>query len=144
MSERAKPFLVLERRFAASPEKIYRAWTTPEALSRWFGPDTAKFVSAELDVSVGGRYRIVMRLPDGEEARVGGAYREVVENRKLVFTWAWEGTPERESLVTVEIAPEEKGALLILRHEEFFDEAACVHHRDGWTASLDRMERCVS
>ena len=56
---------------------------------------------AEADARVGGRYRIVMRTSDGEEHDVSGVYREVVPNEKLVFTWAWRSTPERESLVTV-------------------------------------------
>ena len=61
----------------------------------------AKSLRAEADVRVGGRYRIVVRTPDGEEHDVSGVYREVVPNEKLVFTWAWRSTPERESLVTI-------------------------------------------
>ncbi len=97
-----KPSLTLKRHYAAPIERVYRAWTDPEALKRWFGPsDEGRILVSETNPTVGGRYRIVMEMPSGEQHRVGGIYRELVPNEKLVFTWAWESTPERESLVTV-------------------------------------------
>ena len=84
---------------------------------------------AETDVRVGGRYRIIMRTSDGEEHDVSGVYREVVPNEKLVFTWAWRSTPERESLVTVALKSDGDGTLLTLTHEQFFDEPARDRHR---------------
>jgi uncharacterized protein YndB with AHSA1/START domain len=92
-------------------------------------------------VRVGGRFRIVFRTEDGEEHDVGGLYREVVPNEKLVFTWAWRSTPERESLVTVLIRADGEGASLTLTHEQFFDEAARDRHEYGWTGSLDKLGR---
>jgi uncharacterized protein YndB with AHSA1/START domain len=99
-----KPSLTLKRHYPAPVEKVYRAWIDPEALKRWFGPsDEGKILVSETNPTVGGRYRIVMQMPSGEQHRVGGVYREIVPNEKLVFTWAWESTPERESLVTVRL-----------------------------------------
>jgi uncharacterized protein YndB with AHSA1/START domain len=94
---------------------------------------------AESDAYVGGRYRIVVRSPGGEEHDVSGMFREVVPDRKLVFTWAWRSTPERESLVTVELKPDGDGTSLTLTHEQFFDEAARDRHRGGWAPILDRL-----
>ena len=92
-----KPSLTLKRHYAAPIERVYRAWTDPEALKRWFGPsDEGHILVSETNPTVGGRYRIVMEMPSGEQHRVGGIYRELVPNEKLVFTWAWESTPERE------------------------------------------------
>ena len=102
----AEPSLTIKRRFNAAPPKVFSAWTDPEKLKRWFGPGQAETVLVESDARVGGRFRIVMRAPDGEEHDVSGVYREVVPDQKLVFTWAWRTTPERESLVTV--APQER------------------------------------
>jgi len=82
-----------------------------------------------------------MRDADGEEHDVGGVYREVVPNEKLVFSWAWRSTPERESLVTVLIKPEGAGSLLTLIHEQFFDEAARDRHEQGWIGCLNKFER---
>ena len=98
---------------------------------------------AETDVRVGGRFRIVFRGPDGEEHDVGGVYREVVPDQKLVFTWAWRSTPERESLVTVALKRDGDGTLLTLLHEQFFDEAARDRHGRGWNGTLDKLESYV-
>ena len=97
----AKPSLTIKRRFNAPPAKVFAAWTDPEKVKRWMGPGEVKVLSAENDARTGGRYRWVMHAPDGEHHEVGGVYREVVPNERLVFSWAWHSTPERESQVTV-------------------------------------------
>jgi uncharacterized protein YndB with AHSA1/START domain len=135
-----KPSLTLKRRLKASPAKVYAAWTDATQLARWFGPATVTVVRAEADARAGGHYRIVMRTADGEEHNVGGVYREVVPNQKLVFSWAWRSTPERESLVTVALKPDGEGTLLTLTHEQFFDDEARQRHEHGWTGSLDKLE----
>jgi uncharacterized protein YndB with AHSA1/START domain len=104
-----KPSLTLKRRLKAPPEKVFAAWIDPEKVMRWMGPGDGNAVSVECDARVGGRYRWVMRAPDGEEHDVSGVYREVVPSEKLVFTWAWKSTPERESLVTVLLKPDGDG-----------------------------------
>jgi uncharacterized protein YndB with AHSA1/START domain len=139
----SKPALTLKRRLNAPPSKIYRAWTDAAKISRWFGPENAEILRAETDVRVGGRFRIVFRGPDGEEHDVGGVYREVVPNQKLVFTWAWRSTPERESLVTVALQRDGDATLLTLLHEQFFDEAARDRHGRGWNETLDKLESYV-
>ena len=124
------------------PEKVWRAWTDPEALKRWWGPDAADRVSAvQLDVRVGGRFRIVFGGPRGTDHEVQGVYKEVVRPRKLVFTWTWPNTtPERESLVSIVFKAAGSGTELDFRHEQFFDEAARDGHRRGWSAALDKLE----
>jgi uncharacterized protein YndB with AHSA1/START domain len=138
-----KPSLTLRRRFAASPAKVFSAWTDPKKLARWFCRVGSDLLQAESDARVGGRYRIVTRAPSGEEHDVGGAFREVVADRKLVFTWAWRSTPERQSLVSVEFAPDGEGTLLTLTHAQFFDEGARDRHRAGWQAMLDRLSEML-
>ena len=139
-----KPSLTLKRRLNAPPAKVYAAWTDPQKIGRWMGPEGIETLSAEADVRVGGRYRFIMRSPDGEKHDVSGVYREVVPNEKLVFTWAWRSTPERESLVTVALEPDGDGTLLTLTHEQFFDEAARDRHRSGWSGALDKLEKYVT
>jgi uncharacterized protein YndB with AHSA1/START domain len=125
-----------------APEKVWRAWTDPEALKLWWGPDAADRVAAvQLDVRVGGRFRIVFGGPRGTDHEVQGVYKEVVRPRKLVFTWTWPNTtPERESLVSIVFKAAGSGTELDFRHEQFFDEAARDGHRRGWSAALDKLE----
>jgi uncharacterized protein YndB with AHSA1/START domain len=140
-----KTSLQIRRVYKAPVAAVYAAWTQPEEMKHWMGPSDA-FGEAEvtMDVRVGGRYRIVMHSPDGETHRVGGVYREVVPNSKLVYTWAWESTPERESLVTLEFVPSSAGTELVLTHQRFADLQARDKHNEGWIGCLNRLERHLS
>jgi uncharacterized protein YndB with AHSA1/START domain len=108
---------------------------------QWFGPSSVEegSVKADIDLRVGGRYRISFRA-NGNYNEVGGVYREVVPNQRLVFSWAWHSTPERESLVTISIKPEGAGTLLIFNHAQFVDATARDNHERGWTEFLGKLE----
>ena len=134
------PKLTLVREFEAPPEAVWHAWTEPEALKRWFGPDAGAVTLAQTDVRVGGRFHVVFQTLDGESHDVSGAYREVVPNRKLVFTWSWISTPERISQVTLTFRPTSTGTELTLLHEHFFDMAARDGHEFGWTGSMEKLK----
>lgn len=140
MDALAKPSLTLKRRLKAPPAKVYAAWTQAERLAHWFGPGEVTVSRAEVDAQVGGRFRVVFMGSDGEEHDVRGVYRQVVPDEKLVFTWAWRTTPERESLVTVTLKPDGDGTLLTLMHEKFFDDAARDRHEHGWAGALANLE----
>ncbi len=137
-----KPFLTLDRSYPVAPEKVWRAWTDPEAIKRWWGPGGHDPVSlAQLDVRAGGRFRIVFGGPQGKDHEVQGIYKEVVPNRKLVFTWTWpNSTPERESLVTIVFKRSGSGTELEFRHEQLFDETVRDNHRRGWTESFAKLD----
>src|SRR2546422_7814419 len=83
----------LQRTFQAPREKVFQAWTRPEDLKRWSAPGDLTTPVAEVDLRVGGRYRIDMRAPDGTLHRVTGTYREVDPPNRLVYTWQGETTP---------------------------------------------------
>ncbi len=124
-----RPSLTFKRRLNAAPAKVYAAWTDPQKIIRWFGRSDAKPGSfeAEIEARVGGHYRVSFSTDD-EYYEVGGIYREVVPNEKLVFSWAWHSTPERESLLTISLKPDGAGTLLTLHHEQFFDQACVRQH----------------
>jgi uncharacterized protein YndB with AHSA1/START domain len=134
-----KPSLTIKRRFNASPAKAFAAWTDPEKVKHWMGPGEVKVLSTECDARAGGRYRWVMQAPNGEVHDVSGVYREFVPNEKLVFTWAWKSTPERESLVTLTFKADGDGTLFTMTHEQFFDETARESHNKGWTGAMDKL-----
>ncbi len=137
----SKPSLTLKRRLKAPPEKVYQAWTQPEQMIRWWGKSTCRAPIAETDVRVGGRFRVQFWAEGGEHNSVSGIYREIDPNRRLVFSWAWQTTPERQSQVTVDLKPDGDETILTLTHEQFFDQKACDDHRVGWTAGLDNLEK---
>ena len=141
-----RPSLTLTRRLRARPEKVYAAWTQAAQLAQWFGPPNMKPASleAELDVRVGGRYRLSFVSDDGEYFEAGGIYREVVADEKLAFTWAWHSTPERESLVTITLKPDAAGTLMVFHHAQFADDVARDNHQRGWSSFFDKLDAFVA
>lgn len=134
------PTLRIARTLAAPREKVFRAWTDPQALARWFAPgDDFRTTVFELDPRPGGRYRIEM-LEHGRPHRVAGAYVEVRPPEKLAFTWAWESEPEHgETLVTLEFFDRGGATELVLTQERFPTEASRNEHDKGWAGCLDRL-----
>ena len=128
------PSVTIVRRIKASPAKVWAAITQPELMMQWWGPDAGPTLSAEADVRPGGRFSVVFRLLNGEEHNPTGIYREVIPEKKLVFTWEWPGMPEPESLVTFLLEPIDGGTELTLLHEHLPDE-------DGAQESRARLER---
>ncbi|HET7874267.1 MAG TPA: SRPBCC domain-containing protein [Methylomirabilota bacterium] len=133
--------LRLTRTLPAPRERVFRAWTDPEALTRWWGPHGFETPSAELDLRVGGRYRLAMRkLPDGEVFYLTGTYREVRPPERLVYTWQWEAEPELgNTLVTVEFREVAGGTEVTVTHELFPSEKVGDDHNRGWSGCLDRL-----
>lgn len=133
--------LELRRTFAAPRERVYRAWTDAQSLTRWFAPsDKYTVVVHALELRVGGAYRFEMRHSSGKSHMVSGTYRELSPPRRLVFTWRWEDGPEGpETLVTIELNSRGDATELHLRHERFATDAAVQEHTKGWNGCLDRM-----
>jgi uncharacterized protein YndB with AHSA1/START domain len=133
------PSVTIIRRIKAPPARIYAALTDPAQMIQWWGPDAGPTLKAEADVRPGGRLSVLFRLLNGEEHNPTGIYREVVPDRKLVFTWEWPGIPERESLVTFLLEPFVGGTELTLIHEHLPDEEARKSHEQGWNGLLDKL-----
>jgi uncharacterized protein YndB with AHSA1/START domain len=103
------------------------------------GPDAGPTLRADADVRPGGCFNIIFRLQNGDEHNPTGVYREVVPEKKLVFTWEWPGSRERESLVTFLLKPSDGGTELTLIHEHLPDEEARISHALGWNGLLDKL-----
>ncbi len=137
---RERPELRLERHYPVSPEKVWRAWTDPQALVEWFGPgEPGSVTHAETDVRMGGYFRVEFHTPDGEQHSVSGYYLDVTPHRRLQFSWAWRSTPERESLVTIDFVKTPTGTRMNFVHTQFFDQAARDGHEGGWTQTFEKL-----
>ena len=145
LDAKAQTTLQLTRTFAAPREKVFRAWTDPEEVKRWFHPPGYETPSAEIDLRVGGRYRLGMRkLPDGEVFYLSGTYREVRRPERLVYTWQWEAEPELgDTLVTVEFHDRGGSTEVVLTHELFPNEKARGEHERGWSSSFDKLAKIL-
>jgi uncharacterized protein YndB with AHSA1/START domain len=133
----ALPSVTIVRRIKASPAKVWVAITRPDQMIQWWGPDAGPTLRADVDVRPGGRFSVVFRLLNGDEHNPTGIYREVVPERKLVFTWDLPG--ERESLVTFLLKPIDGGTELTLLHEHLPNEAERESHEQGWRGLLDKL-----
>jgi uncharacterized protein YndB with AHSA1/START domain len=137
--------LRLTRTFAAPREKVFRAWTDPEEVKRWFHPPGYATPTTEIDLRVGGKYRVGMRkLPDGEIFYLSGTYREVRRPERVVYTWQWETEPELgDTLVTVEFHDRGGSTEIVLTHELFPSEKARQEHERGWSGGLDNLVKIL-
>jgi uncharacterized protein YndB with AHSA1/START domain len=133
------PSVTIVRRIKAAPAKVWAAITQPELMMQWWGPDAGPTLSVVADVRPGGRFSVVFRLLNGDEHNPTGIYREVVPEKKLVFTWDLPGAPEPESLVTFRLEPFDGGTELTLTHEHLPDEEARTSHEEGWSGLLDKL-----
>jgi len=131
--------LELTRRLGAPPAEVFAAWTDPAILGRWFAPGEMWAQVAELDARPGGRFRVEMHHPSGVVHTVSGSYREVEPNRRLVFTWAWEGEAAPETTVTVQLRPVGDGTELVLTHEGFPSRELAEQHAQGWGGSTQKL-----
>jgi uncharacterized protein YndB with AHSA1/START domain len=138
-------FLEMRRTIRTTRQKAFQAWTDPDQLKKWFAVEEGFTTPiAEVDLQVGGKYRLGMKAPgDNPILTVGGVYQEVSPPEKLVFTWRWE-TPdpnEPETLVTVEFVEQDGVTEVKLRHELFADIAQRDKHGEGWSGCLNHLER---
>lgn len=139
--------LALTRHIAAPRAALWRCWTDPALIVRWFTPAPWATVSAELDVRVGGASVIVMRSPDGTEMLNRGQYLEVVPDRRLVFTDAYVGdwVPSAKAFMTVVLTfDDEEGGTryaATVRHwsAEDRDAHAAMGFEGGWGIATDQL-----
>ena len=135
--------LTIRRVFDVEIETLWRALTNPEAWMHWFGGGYATPTATSADLRPGGAWRIEMRGNEtGAVSVLSGTFAEVDAPRRVVFTWMWEGAPERgESVVTYSLfASEQSGqTVLILNHERLPDAVVRDNHAIGWSASFEQL-----
>jgi uncharacterized protein YndB with AHSA1/START domain len=143
--------VVITRVFDAPRELVFKAWTEPERLSRWWGPAGWSNPTCEVDLRPGGAWRIVMQAPDGGQYPCGGTYREIVKPERLVFTniaMDTEGKPLLDGLTTVLFEDLNGKTKMTLRTYAkglvSYAPQMLAGMEMGWTQSLDNLERLVA
>lgn len=140
--------LELNRRIRTRRERVFEAWTKPDQLKQWFAVSEGHTTPiAEVDLKVGGKYRLGMKAPGNNPILIaGGVYQEIVYPERLVFTWRWEsGDPnETETLVTVEFHEQDDMTNVMLKHELFTDIPQRDSHGEGWAGCLDNLVRLMN
>jgi uncharacterized protein YndB with AHSA1/START domain len=139
--------LRLERTYDASPEEVFDAWTNPTVLKRWWAPGPEwESPNLEVDLRVGGQYRLATRHPhSGEVFTVGGEYTEVERPSRLSYSWAWENGPHADhvSTVTVEFRGGNGRTTVVLTHTRLESDRSYGFHAYGWTEVMESLEQRV-
>lgn len=138
--------LEVRRTYRATPAKVYQAWTKAEAVARWFAPSNEyRVVVHELDVKVGGRYRIEMAHQSGRSSIALGTYRELEPGKRIAFTWKWESRPTMpETVVEIDLLPQGNDTELVLTHRLFDEGADRDNHEKGWCGCLDQLPNALA
>ena len=134
--------LRIEREFSASPEVVYDAWTDPEILVQWWGPEGMTTPISSLDVQEGGRWTTTMMNDEGGKRTCSGAYKVLDRPNRLLFTWAWsdeKGKRGHETDIEVSFAKSATGTLMTLVQGRFEDANNRDMHNMGWSSSFNKL-----
>ncbi len=135
--------LVIERVFKAPPDEVFKAWTDPQILVQWWGPEGHHVPEYAMDVREGGAWRSVMMSDKGEAHTVSGVYREIAPPKRLVMTWAWEqpnGGRGHETVVELSFEPAPEGTRMRLVQRLFQSVEQRDNHRLGWNSTFNKLE----
>jgi uncharacterized protein YndB with AHSA1/START domain len=137
--------ILITREFDAPRELVYRAWTTPELVKRWFGGNHGEVTSAEIDLRVGGRWRYVTSYGEGPDMAFHGEYRELVPNERIVSTEVYEGAPDAAALNTLTLTEHDGRTTMtvLIQHQSQANRDAVLHAgmETGMNAALDKLEQ---
>jgi uncharacterized protein YndB with AHSA1/START domain len=144
VTEESAYLVRIERTFDASAEEVFDAWTSPEVMRRWLhcGPDWDT-PTAEVDLRVGGKVRVVMRMPDGTEAGMGGEYTVIDRPRLLAMTWTFDDDPSHEQLIELSFT-EVEGSTTVRMVNSRIPSARRDGQDEGWNACVDELERALA
>jgi uncharacterized protein YndB with AHSA1/START domain len=145
VTEESDHVVRIERTFAASAEDVFDAWTSPEVMRRWFhcAPDW-ETPEAEVDLRLGGKVRVVMRMPDGSEVEAQGVYTLIDRPHRLLMTWTFDDHPSNEQLIELSFS-ESGGSTTVLMVNSGISTDDRRDAQDwGWRGCLDELERVLA
>ncbi len=145
MTEETSYELRIERTFAAPAEDVFDAWTSPEVMRRWFHAfEDWETPAAEVDLRVGGRVRVVMRRPDGEDRGMGGEYVEIDRPNRLVMTWTFDDHPCNEQLIELTFTESEGSTTVRMVNSRISTEDRRESQDMGWYGCFKELQRIFS
>jgi uncharacterized protein YndB with AHSA1/START domain len=137
--------ILIKREFDAPKELVYKAYTTPELVRRWWTAGRGDMTICDIDLRVGGDWRYVMEAEGFGEVAFHGTYREVVPNERLVSTEVFEGMPDAEALDTLTLTEDNGRTFLTLvvehKTKEYRDGHLESGMEDGLQDAYDRLEQ---
>jgi uncharacterized protein YndB with AHSA1/START domain len=133
--------LVVRKTIRASADRLFKAWTDPAQLKVWWGPRGVQCTNAEVDLRIGGRYRIANQFPDGKILWITGEFERIEPPRKLVYTWRLEVETSASERVTVQFEPRGEVTEVIVTHERISNEALRDMHQQGWIGCLEGLAK---
>ena len=138
--------LEIVRALPVAPARVFAAFSDPDELAKWFGPEGFSLGSVDFNPRVGGTYRIEMQPPEGDPFYLGGEFREVDPPGRLAFTFAYEDPDPDDVETLVELSFRNRGESteVLFTQGRFKTEARRELHRDGWTDSFDRLAQVIS
>jgi uncharacterized protein YndB with AHSA1/START domain len=136
--------LVVRETIRATPERLFAAWTRPEQLMQWWGPEGVTCTAAEVDLKVGGAYRIANRFPDGTLLWITGNFEVIEPPHRLVYTWSTGMEPGASERVTVRFAAHGDATEVSVTHERIRDAALRDMHEKGWLGCLAGLRRYLA
>lgn len=128
--------LQIQRWVPAPPERVFSAWTNPDELKKWWGPKGVRCRSAEVELRVGGQYRIENELPDGSVLWIVGEFEAIERPRLLIYTWSVDGKSPMPERVTVRFESQDNGTEVTLKHDRITPNLLEEHLR-GWISCID-------
>jgi uncharacterized protein YndB with AHSA1/START domain len=145
-AQSGQPTLEMKRLLPAAPSVAFAAFSEPNELAKWWGPQGFTIPSVEFDPRVGATYRIEMRPPEGDSFNLIGEFRDIDPPARLAFTFVWEDPDpdDVETLVGLSFRDLGGSTEVALTQGPFKTEARRALHRDGWTDSFDKLEHLMS
>jgi uncharacterized protein YndB with AHSA1/START domain len=131
--------LVVRKTIRSTPERLFSAWTEPERLQKWWGPEGVVCIDAQVDLRPGGRYRIGNQLPDKKVLWIVGEFELVEPPRRLTYTWLLEGISESTERVTVCFEARGESTEVIVTHERIPNRELRDQHQHGWQGCLNGL-----
>jgi uncharacterized protein YndB with AHSA1/START domain len=119
---------------------VFEAWSTADALAKWFAPMAITKPTVNLEFREGGRYSIRMPLPGNQVFTTAGEFREIVTDSKIVMTWRCDAFPDAATLVTQRFHPDGTGTTVNVMHENFDYDDTCANHKQGWELCLAKLK----